>query len=71
MLMTMTHHDGGMRVMTAVKRCSVEEGPKGRHSPELHQDTSHSVAMWRRVVPILSIWKLRQWDFPTRCYLST
>jgi len=41
----MTHHDGGMRVMTAVKRGSVEEWPKGRPSTELHQDTSHSVAI--------------------------
>jgi hypothetical protein len=28
MLMTMTHHDGGMRVMTVVKRLAVEEWPK-------------------------------------------
>lgn len=28
MLMTMTHHDGGMRVMTVGKRLAVEEWPK-------------------------------------------
>jgi len=37
----MTHHDGGMRVMTAVKGASVEEWPKG--------ETQHRTAP-RRVI---------------------
>jgi len=53
------------------KGSSVEEWSKGRPSTELHQDTSHSVAIWRCVVPTLSIWRLRQWDSLTRWYSST
>jgi hypothetical protein len=44
MLMTMTHHDGGMRVMTAVSRVSVEEWPMAcsQHRTVPRHVSSHS-----------------------------
>jgi len=54
MLMTMTHHDGGMRVMTAVKRGSVREWSKERHQHKTAQRPRHilwrSDAAWCRTV---------------------
>ena len=58
----MTHHDGGMRVMTAEREVRQKSGLSRRHSTKLHQDTSCSVGIRHRVVPTFSISKLRQWD---------